>query len=123
MHIIDLGPERAAPITEYGSRLARGLRLADGAGEAHVYVVHFEAGGEVGMHPAGFGQMFLVVAGTGWVAGADGVRRRVCTGQGAIISRGERHAKGSDTGCTAIMIQLAELAPTPPMKGVSWPDE
>jgi len=114
MHIIDLGPERSAPITEYGSRLARGQRLADGAGEAHVYVVHLEAGGEIGMHPAGFGQMFLVVSGTAWVAGADGARRQVRTGQGAVIARGESHAKGSDAGCTAVMVQLARLAPTAP---------
>lgn len=113
MHIIDFGPERATPISEYASRLASAQPLADGAGEAHVYAVHFAAGGEIGAHPAGFGQLFLVVAGTGWVAGADGVRRTVRAGQGAVIARGEVHAKGSASGCSAVMIQLADLTPKP----------
>lgn len=111
MHVFDFGPEHAAPITEYASRGASAQLLTDGAGEAHVYAVHFAAGGEIGPHPAGFGQLFLVVAGEGWVAGGDGTRRRVRAGQGAVIARGEVHAKGSEMGCTAVMIQLAELAP------------
>lgn len=111
MHIIDFMPERAASVTEYASRGASAQRLADGAGEAHVYAVHLEAGGEIGAHPAGFGQLFLVIAGSAWVASADGARHSVSAGQGAAIARGEVHAKGSDAGCTAIMIQLAALAP------------
>jgi quercetin dioxygenase-like cupin family protein len=112
MDIINFGPERAEPITEYASRGARAQPLANGTGEAHFYAVHFEVGGEIGPHPAGFGQLFLVVAGDGWVSGGDGVRRPVRAGQGAVIARGEMHAKGSEAGCTAIMIQLAELRPT-----------
>ncbi len=109
MHVIDLSSEHAASITEYGSRAARAALLADGAGEAHVYAVHLAPGGEIGPHPAGFGQLFVVIAGEGWVAGADGVRRPVHVGQGAVIDRGEMHAKGSATGLVAVMIQLAEL--------------
>lgn len=111
MHVIDFGPEHAAPITEFASSKARAQRLADGTGEAHVYVVYLAPGGEIGLHPAGFGQLFCVVAGAGWVAGADGVRYDVRTGQAAVIARGEVHAKGSVTGLTAVMIQIAHLAP------------
>jgi quercetin dioxygenase-like cupin family protein len=111
MHIIEFGPERAAPITEYRSRGASAQPLANGAGEAHVYAVHLAAGGEIGPHPAGFGQLFLVVAGSAWVAGPDGVRSVVREGQGAVIASGEVHAKGSETGCTAVMIQLSLLTP------------
>lgn len=111
MHVIDFSPERGKPITEYASRGAAAQALADGTGEAHVYAVHFDPGGEIGAHPAGFGQLFLIVAGSGWVAGADGVRHAVRAGQGAVIARGEVHAKGSGVGCTAVMIQLAELTP------------
>jgi quercetin dioxygenase-like cupin family protein len=112
MRVIDFNPERSAPITEYDSRGASAQPLADGAGEAHVYAVHVAAGGEIGPHPAGFGQLFLVVSGEAWVAGGDGVRRAVRAGQGAVITRGEVHSKGSAAGCTAIMIQLAELTST-----------
>lgn len=106
MHLIDFGREHGAPITEYASRGATAQPLAHGDGETHVYVVHLAAGGEIGPHPAGIGQLFLVVVGSGWVAGADGVRRPLRAGQGAVIARGEVHAKGSDAGCSAVMIQL-----------------
>jgi quercetin dioxygenase-like cupin family protein len=109
MDVIDFTPDRAAPITEYDSSAARAQPLADGSGEAHVYAVHIDAGGQIGPHPAGFGQLFVVVAGEGWVAGADGVRRPVRVGQAAVIARGEVHTKGSATGLTALMVQLAEL--------------
>ena len=98
MHVIDFGPEQGAPITEYASRGATAQPLAHGAGETHVYAVHLEAGGEIGPHPAGIGQLFLVVAGSGWVGGADGVRWPLRAGQGAVISRGEVHAKGATPG-------------------------
>lgn len=110
MRVIDFGPEQASPVTEYASRGAAAQGLADGAGEAHVYAVHFEAGGEIGAHPASFGQLFLIVSGSGWVAGPDGVRRPLRRGQGAVIARGEVHAKGSEEGCSAVMIQIADLA-------------
>ena len=45
------------------------------------------------------------------VAGADGTRCPMRAGQGAVIARGEVHAKGSEAGCSAVMIQLGELAP------------
>src|SRR5690349_16732024 len=112
MHVIDFDPERATPITEFASRGASAQRLGDGTGEAHVYAVHFAAGGEIGPHPAGFGQLFLVVAGEGWIADGSGIRRTLRTGQGAVVARGEVHAKGSEAGCSAIMIQLADLTPT-----------
>jgi len=112
MQIIEFGPERATPVTEYASRETKARHLAAGTGEAHVYALHFGAGGEIGPHPAGFGQLLLIVAGVGWVAGGDGVRHAVRAGQGALIARGELHSKGSDTGCSALMIQLAELGPT-----------
>jgi hypothetical protein len=76
-----------------------------------VHWVHIQAGGCIGAHQAGFGQLFLVVAGSGWVAGADGVRVAVNTGQGAYFERGENHSKGSESGLAAIMVQVADLTP------------
>ena len=61
----------------------------------------------------GFGQLFCAMAGVGWVAGADGVRHELRTGQAAIIARGELHAKGSETGLTALLVQIADLTTTP----------
>lgn len=109
--IIDFSEERAEPIEQFQSACASSVRLGDGHGEAHVYCVRFEPGGEIGQHPTGFGQLFLVVAGTGWVSGHDGARVELAAGQGAYFPRGELHAKGSDMGMTAIMIQVRELEP------------
>jgi quercetin dioxygenase-like cupin family protein len=100
------------PITLYQSHGAHALPLADGRGEGHVYSIRFAPGGVIGPHEATFGQLLLVVAGSGWVSGADGVARTLGAGQAAFIGRGEVHAKGSDTGMTAIMVQLAELTPS-----------
>ena len=112
MHVIDFGSDNAVPITTYASRGASAQSLADGLGESHVYAVHLAGGGEIGAHVAGFGQLFLVITGTAWVAGADGIRRPLRAGEGAVITRGEVHGKGSDTGCSAVMIQIAELTLT-----------
>jgi len=110
MHLLEFSAVRALPIAEYQSHGASAHLLADGAGESHVYAVHLEPGGEIGPHPAGFGQLFLVVSGDAWVEGNDGARHVVHSGHGAFIGRGETHAKGSVHGCTAIMIQIAELS-------------
>jgi quercetin dioxygenase-like cupin family protein len=109
--MIDFSKERAEPIEHFQSVGASSVGLGDGHGEAHIYCVRFEPGGEIGQHPTGFGQLFLVVAGTGWVSGQNGVRVELAVGQGAYFPRGELHAKGSDVGMTAIMIQVRELEP------------
>ena len=111
MKIVDFSPEQAQPITDFGSVDATTVPLGDGQGEAHVYCVRFGAGGSIGPHPTGFGQLFLVVEGRGWVEGGDGARRDLAAGQGAWFKRGEHHAKGSDHGMTAVMIQVGELEP------------
>jgi quercetin dioxygenase-like cupin family protein len=84
--------------------------IADGVGEAHVYWIAFEPGGVIGPHEAGFGQLFVPVDGAGWVAGQDGRRLAVSPGESAFIARGEMHSKGSDSGMTALMLQVRDLA-------------
>lgn len=111
MRIAELSAHASREITEFDSVAARSLPLAHGDGEAHAYLLHFDAGGRIGEHEAGFGQMLLVLEGAGWVAGADGEPRALGVGQAAFIERGERHAKGSETGMTALMVQVRELAP------------
>jgi hypothetical protein len=113
MQLLTFGPERAEPISEYQSHYAAAVALASGQGEAHVYCIHLKAGGEIGAHEAGCAQLFLVVAGSGWVSGPDGRRQKVGQDQGAFIARGEMHAKGTESGLTAIMVQLTELTTSP----------
>lgn len=111
MQILDLMRRSDTLITAHESQGAYALALGDGRGEGHVYRIRIEPGGAIGPHEAGFDQLFLVVTGSGWISGCDGVRYPLATGQGARIARGEVHAKGSDTGLTAIMVQLTELTP------------
>jgi quercetin dioxygenase-like cupin family protein len=113
MHLLDFTPGHGAPISVFDSHGSVAQPLGEGRGEGHVYCVRIEPGGEIGSHEAGFGQLFLVIAGSGWVSGPDGVARPLGVGWGAYIPRGEVHAKGSDTGVTAIMVQLTELAVAP----------
>jgi quercetin dioxygenase-like cupin family protein len=117
MRVIDFSPEHARPIALYESNGASSVNLANGTGEAHVYCVHFEPRGKIGRHPTGFGQLFLVIRGEGWAEGAGGERVSLQAGQGVVFERGELHAKGSDTGMSALMVQIhtftsaAELEP------------
>jgi quercetin dioxygenase-like cupin family protein len=87
------------------------IKLCSGAGEAHIYCIRFDPGGKIGEHPTGYGQFFFVVEGEGWVCGKDKIRKRLAAGQGAYFSRGELHSKGSESGMTAIMVQVHDLEP------------
>jgi quercetin dioxygenase-like cupin family protein len=109
MEVISFRDDPGTLITNYASRGASSVDLAHGDGEAHVYVVHVDAGGEIGPHEAGFGQLFVVVSGSGWVREADGPRVEVDAGQAAFFGRGTVHSKGSDGGMTAVMIQVTDL--------------
>lgn len=109
IRILHLAAANAEPITEFASRGAASEKLGDGAGDFHAYTIHFEAGGLIGPHPAGFDQLFLVVRGTGWIAGDDGVRHPIDAHHAAFVPTGELHSKGSEAGMTAIMIQVSSI--------------
>ena len=104
--ILSFSERQAEPIDLFESVRASGVHLGDGDGETHVYCVRFGPRGKIGEHPAGFGQLFLVIEGSGWVSGADGKRVEITAGQGAYFARGEMHSKGSDIG---ILNSLAHL--------------
>jgi quercetin dioxygenase-like cupin family protein len=111
LRFLDLRRTATGPILGYDSVRAESALLADGSGEARFWLVRIEAGGEIGRHEAGFGQLFLVVEGSGWAAGGDGERIPVAAGQGVWIARGEQHAKGSEKGLTALIVQVRDVAP------------
>jgi quercetin dioxygenase-like cupin family protein len=98
-----------APVIDFQSQEAGAAELATGSGEAHIHVIHIAAGGEIGPHVAGFGQVFLCLEGSGWVAAADGEHVPIVRGQAAYFARGERHSKGSTDGLRALIIQVHDL--------------
>src|SRR5262245_5826046 len=105
MKILDFTRDRSRPIDVFAALAASNVRVGGGHGELHVYCLYFGPAGNIGPHPAGFAQLFLVVDGEGWVAGADGFHVPIGKGQGALFFPGEEHSKGSDTGMTVMMIQ------------------
>ncbi len=109
IRIIDFGAEVAQPVELFSSSGAASVELAHGHGESHAYTLHFAPGGMIGPHPAGFDQLFLVVQGSGWVAGSDGIRQSVGTNCGAFVSKGEVHSKGTVFGMVAIMVQSSKF--------------
>lgn len=110
MKIVAVGPAQQKRITGYDATNAFSLVAASGSGRAHVHTLHFEPGGVIGRHPAGPAQLFIVVEGAGWVEGGDGVRAPITVGQAAYIAAGESHAKGSESGMSAVMVQVETLA-------------
>jgi quercetin dioxygenase-like cupin family protein len=100
----DIGPR---PFAVQG---VSGVHLGEGGGDAHAYVMHFRPGGLIGPHEAGFGQLFVALDGSGWVAGGDGERRAIIRGEAAFIARGETHSKGSESGLTALMVQVRDFS-------------
>lgn len=78
------------------------------SGVAAVDIAYIEPGGILGQHAAPIGQLFVVMSGSGWVRGSDGVRYPRGPGQGAVWEPGEEHASGSDEGLTAVIIEAAE---------------
>jgi hypothetical protein len=96
-------------IQAYGSEGLRATRIAEGTGEVHVTCLTVDPGGVIGRHPAAGVQLFLVIAGEGWAAGADGRRVPVTAGWGVRWADGEDHASGTDTGFTALAIEGSSL--------------
>jgi hypothetical protein len=96
-------------IQRYGSAGLRATRIADGDGQVHLTCLTVEPGGVIGAHPATSIQLFLVVAGEGWVAGPDGERVPITTGWGVRWDAGENHTSGTQAGLTALAIGSATL--------------
>ena len=101
----------AEALTLYGAHGAGAIALGSGDGAWHVHVVHVEAGGAIGAHEAGYDQLWIVVTGEGWVSGPDHHRIAVRAGQAAFFPKGRVHAKGSETGIMAVMVQGDRLRP------------
>jgi len=61
--VIRFTPDVADAIGGFGAIGSSSVHLGSGSGESHAYVLHFDPGGEIGMHEANFDQLFLVVSG------------------------------------------------------------
>jgi hypothetical protein len=92
-------------VSSYGSRCVLSPLTTPGGGHLKAACFHFGPGGNIGRHPATTKQLFCVVAGEGWAAGADGERVPIRAGQAAGWEQGEEHDQGTETGMTAIILE------------------
>jgi GrpB-like predicted nucleotidyltransferase (UPF0157 family) len=104
MDIVRFDQELSVPVTRHGSSFSLGP-LTGQDSRVQVQLAYLPAGGRIGRHETVRRQLLAVVAGSGWVSGADGARRDVRTGQGALWEPGEPHEAGSDGGLTAVCIE------------------
>jgi mannose-6-phosphate isomerase-like protein (cupin superfamily) len=101
----------ARPITAFGSTGLAMTLVARPGGEVQLGCMHLTPGGAVGYHQATVAQLFLVVAGEGWVRGESSEVVPISTGHAAFWTAGEWHASGTDTGMTAMVLEAETLDP------------
>jgi quercetin dioxygenase-like cupin family protein len=104
--------EVAHPITRFDSAGVAIGRVGRFEGMFQVGCFHVEPGGGVGFHAATFSQLFMVVAGEGWVRGAEPERTPIAAGQAAFWDTGEWHESGSEAGMTVVVVESPALDPT-----------
>ncbi len=110
MQILWPGGSPSRALTEYGSSSAAVSFLAR-ADAVSVVRIELEAGGLVGLHEAGVAQLLVVVSGSGWVCGGDGLREPVEAGTVVMWKAGESHESGSDGGMVVVVVEADGLEP------------
>jgi GrpB-like predicted nucleotidyltransferase (UPF0157 family) len=110
MKIFRFDEEVSVPVIGSGSDFKMG-RLTDEDSRVRVGVMYLPPGGRVGRRETAASQLFAVVAGAGWVSGADGARREVGAGYGAVWERGESLGAGTDSGLTAVAVDGEFVTP------------
>jgi quercetin dioxygenase-like cupin family protein len=76
---------------------------------AHVAVAILAPGGVIGRHATDVPQLFVVVEGSGWVAGDDAERVEVAAGDAVLWDAGEEHEAGTDEGVVALVVETDAL--------------
>lgn len=88
-------------------------RAADGTGDggSAVNLMRLAPGGRIARHPAVLPQLLAVLAGSGWVRGAEDVWTPITAGQGAFWQSGEQHETWTTTGLTALVVEAERSDP------------
>ena len=93
-------------ITHFGSANVIQSPVAALAGQAKLSCMYLQPKGVIGYHQAAAPQLFLVVDGTGWVRGEAAEDQPIEAGQAAYWERGEWHETRTETGLTALAIEI-----------------
>ncbi|MGE5701390.1 MAG: cupin domain-containing protein [Clostridia bacterium] len=105
-------------ITQFDSRQVGYSPILHSEEPIHVGCLHFAPGSLVGFHPAVGNQLFLVVAGEGWVRTDSTGPCLIKAGQAAFWTDDEGHESGSDTGMTVIVLESPSLDPAKTMEAL-----
>ena len=111
MRVFRFDMEAGYPIERFDSGNAVFSRIVRTDSPVSVGCIHLGADSVVGYHPAVVNQLFLVVAGKGWVRGEEELRIPITAGQAVFWTAGEGHESGSESGMTAIVIEGEGLDP------------
>jgi hypothetical protein len=96
-------------VSRYGSAGVRATRIAVGEGQVNLTCLTVGPSGVIGTHPATGSQLFLVIAGEGWVAGPDDERVATGAGSGVRWEAGEDHTAGTTVDFTALAVEGSPL--------------
>jgi quercetin dioxygenase-like cupin family protein len=99
------------PITQFGSMNVVISGILRTSGAVQIGRMQLEPGGLVGYHQAVGPQLFLVVAGEGWVRGEGPECHAIGPGKAAYWEAGEWHESGSEQGMVAVVIEGEALDP------------
>ena len=103
-------------ITQFGSQMVSITGIQRTSGPTQIAAMRIGPGGVVGYHQATTPQLFLIVAGEGWVTSENHVRQPISEGYAVFWETDEWHESGSDTGMTAIVIEGDGLRPDQVMR-------
>ena len=104
VRVVDLSAARGRWIAAHGGAFTLVPIMApDDA--ARTVVMHLGPGDTVGEHETATRQLMVVVRGSGWASGADGVRTSIAEDHGVLFEEGETHAAGTDTGMTVVVVE------------------
>jgi mannose-6-phosphate isomerase-like protein (cupin superfamily) len=109
VRIVELAVGPGHSIDRFGSVGAHhlgGVRFSGGGGWTFIAL---DAGGNLGRHPTMLMQLFVVVEGSGWVAGGDGERTPITSGQAALWEAGEEHESGTDGGMRVAVLEATAI--------------
>lgn len=95
-------------ITSFGSYRVQFSRIALLSHPAQISFIQIGAKGVIGYHQATIPQLFMVVAGQGWVRGQTEERYPISSGEAAFWEAGEWHETGTDSGLSAVVLEVED---------------
>ncbi|MGD2027350.1 MAG: hypothetical protein PVI99_05995 [Anaerolineales bacterium] len=93
-------------MTHFGGVNVIQSRIAALTSQTQVSCMYLQPEGRIGYHQAATPQLFLVVDGTGWVRGEAVEGQPLEAGQAAFWEKGEWHESRTETGMTALVIEV-----------------